>query len=55
MEKIYIDYGKRINSAILNVVREILKDLSKSKISSHHCFYITLKQSLKVSKYPQNF
>ena len=43
MEKIYIDYGKRINSAILNVVKEILKDLSKSKISSHHCFYITFK------------
>ena len=43
MEKIYIDYGKRINNAILDVVREILMDLSKSKISSHHCFYITFK------------
>jgi len=47
MEKIYIDYGKRINKAILNVIREILKDLSKSKISSHHCFYITFKTKSK--------
>ena len=43
MNKIFIDYGKRINQAILNVIKEILKDLSKSKISSNHCFYITFK------------
>ena len=43
MDKIFIDYGKRINKAILNVIKEILKDLSKSKISSNHCFYITFK------------
>ena len=55
MEKIYIDYGKRINSAILNVVREILKDLSKSKISSHHCFYITFKTKSEGVKIPAKF
>ena len=55
MEKIYIDYGKRINSAILNVVREILKDLSKSKISSHHCFYITFKTKSEGIKIPSKF
>ncbi len=43
MDKIFIDYGKRINQAILCVIKEILKDLSKSKISSNHCFYITFK------------
>ncbi len=43
MDKIFIDYGKRINEAILNVIKEILKDLSKAKISSNHCFYITFK------------
>ena len=43
MDRIFIDYGKRINNAILNVIKEILKDLSKSKISSNHCFYITFK------------
>ncbi len=43
MDKIFIDYGKRINKAILEVIKEILKDLSKSKISSNHCFYITFK------------
>ena len=32
MDKIFIDYGKRINNAILSVIKEILKDLSKSKI-----------------------
>ena len=41
MDKFFIDYGKRINNAILDVIKEILKDLSKSKISSNHCFYIT--------------
>ena len=55
MEKIYIDYGKRINSAILHVVREILKDLSKSKISSHHCFYITFKTKSEGVKIPAKF
>ena len=39
MEKIYIDYGKRINSAILNVVREILKDLSNQNIFSSLFLY----------------
>ena len=43
MDRIFIDYGKRINNAILNVIKEILNDLSKSKISSNHCFYITFK------------
>ena len=43
MKKIFIDYGQRINQAILNVIKEILKDLSESKISSNHCFYITFK------------
>ena len=43
MDRIFIDYGKRINNAILSVIKEILKDLSKSKISSNHCFYITFK------------
>ncbi len=55
MEKIYIDYGKRINKAILNVIREILKDLSKSKISSHHCFYITFKTKSKGIVIPEKF
>ena len=41
MDRFFIDYGKRINNAILDVIKEILKDLSKSKISSNHCFYIT--------------
>ena len=41
--KFFIDYGTRINKAILDVIKEILKDLSKSKISSNHCFYITFK------------
>ena len=43
MDRIFIDYGKRINNAILSVIKEILKDLSRSKISSNHCFYITFK------------
>ena len=55
MEKIYIDYGKRINKAILNVIKEILKDLSKSKISSHHCFYITFKTKSKDVIIPEKF
>ena len=29
MEKIFIDYGQRINTAILGVIKDILKDLSK--------------------------
>mgnify|MGYP001257543080 FL=1 len=54
MDRIFIDYGKRINNAILNVIKEILKDLSKSKISSNHCFYITFKskaQSVIIPNY----
>ncbi len=43
MKKIFIDYGQRINTAILGVIQDILKDLSESKISSNHCFYITFK------------
>lgn len=41
MEKEFIDYGKRINAALLQVIKEIIQDLSESKISSNHCFYIT--------------
>ncbi len=55
MEKIYIDYGKRINKAILNVIKEILRDLSKSKISSHHCFYITFRTKSKGVSIPDKF
>ena len=43
MDRFFIDYGKRINNAILDVIKEILTDLSKSKISSDHCFYITFR------------
>ena len=43
MNKIFIDYGERINTAILGVIKDILKDLEESKISSNHCFYITFK------------
>tara|TARA_B100000287_G_C20660536_1_gene789971 strand:- start:776 stop:1222 length:447 start_codon:yes stop_codon:yes gene_type:complete len=43
MKKIFIDYGERINTAILGVVKNILEDLADSKISSNHCFYITFK------------
>ena len=43
MKKIFIDYGERINTAILGVIKEILKDLEESKVSSNHCFYITFK------------
>lgn len=47
MEKEFIDYGKRINVALLQVIREILQDLSESKISSNHCFYITFDTTHK--------
>tara|TARA_X000000950_G_scaffold285169_2_gene390296 strand:+ start:67 stop:534 length:468 start_codon:yes stop_codon:yes gene_type:complete len=47
MEKEFIDYGKRINTALLQVIREILEDLSESKISSSHCFYITFDTTHK--------
>ena len=53
MKKIFIDYGQRINTAILGVIQDILKDLSESKISSNHCFYITFKTKdtdVKISK-----
>ncbi len=43
MKKIFIDYGERINAAILGVIKDILEDLEKSKISSNHCFYISFK------------
>ena len=52
MKKIFIDYGDRINTAILGVVKDILKDLSDSKISSNHCFYISFKtkdKNVKIS------
>ena len=52
MNKIFIDYGDRINTAILGEVRDILKDLSDSKISSNHCFYISFKtkdKNVKIS------
>ena len=52
MNKIFIDYGKRINQAILSVIKEILKDLSKSKISSNHCFYITFKTTASGAELP---
>ncbi|MAI85018.1 MAG: hypothetical protein CMM91_08825 [Rickettsiales bacterium] len=41
MEKDFIDYGERINNALLEVIKDILLDLSNEKISSNHCFYIT--------------
>ena len=41
MQKNFIDYGERINNALLRVIKDILCDLSKSKISPNHCFYIT--------------
>jgi len=53
MKKFFIDYGQRINIAILSVIKDILNDLSESKISSSHCFYITFKTgypSVKISK-----
>ena len=53
MKKIFIDYGDRINTAILGVVKDILKDLSDSKISSNHCFYISFKtkdKDIKISE-----
>ena len=31
MKKIFIDYGERINTAILGVVKDILEDLADSK------------------------
>tara|TARA_B100000989_G_C19505618_1_gene456386 strand:- start:606 stop:1085 length:480 start_codon:yes stop_codon:yes gene_type:complete len=41
MQKDFIDYGERINNALLKVIKDILFDLSESKISPNHCFYIT--------------
>ena len=38
MKKIFIDYGERINTAIMNVIKDILEDLASSKVSSNHCF-----------------
>ena len=54
MKKIFIDYGDRINTAILGVVKDILKDLSESKISSNHCFYISFRTKDKNVKISDN-
>ena len=54
MKKIFIDYGERINTAILGVVKDILKDLSDSKISSNHCFYISFRTRDKNVKISDN-
>ena len=54
MKKIFIDYGDRINTAILGVVKDILKDLSDSKISSNHCFYISFRTRDKNVKISDN-
>tara|TARA_E500000178_G_scaffold335387_1_gene372250 strand:+ start:306 stop:758 length:453 start_codon:yes stop_codon:yes gene_type:complete len=54
MDRIFIDYGKRINNAILTVIKDILKDLSESKVSSNHCFYITFKTKALGVKIPGN-
>ena len=54
MKKNFIDYGDRINTAILGVVKDILKDLSDSKISSNHCFYISFKTKDKNVKISDN-
>lgn len=45
MDKKLIDYGERINKALLQVIKDILTDLSESKISSNHCFYLTFDTS----------
>ena len=53
MEKKFIDYGQRINKALLQVVRDILMDLSELKISSNNCFYITFDtehKNVEISK-----
>lgn len=49
MKKDFIDYGERINKALLQVIKDILLDLSKDKISSNHCFYITFNTNHKAS------
>ena len=54
MKKIFIDYGQRINVAILTVIKGIIKDLEESKISSNHCFYITFKTQSEGVKIPKN-
>lgn len=54
MKKIFIDYGQRINFAILTVIKGIIKDLEESKISSNHCFYITFKTQSEGVKIPKN-
>lgn len=41
MEKDFINYGERINRALLQVIKDILLDLSKERIAPNHCFYIT--------------
>ena len=47
MEKSFIDYGSRINRALLEVIKGILLDLSVSNISTNHCFYITFNTKHK--------
>ena len=47
MEKSFIDYGSRINKALLEVIKGILLDLSVSNISTNHCFYITFNTKHK--------
>ena len=54
MKKIFIDYGERINTAILGVIKEILKDLEESKVSSNHCFYITFKTKSSKVEIPKH-
>ena len=54
MKKIFIDYGQRINVAILTVIKGIIKDLEESKISSNHCFYITFKTQSEGVKIPKS-
>ena len=44
MNKIFIDYGERINTAILGVIKDILKDLEESKYHPIIVFTLHLKQ-----------
>ena len=49
MQKNFIDYGERINSALLRVIKDILCDLSKAKISPNH---VVISSKLK-REYPK--
>ena len=55
MKKIFIDYGERINTAIMNVIKDILEDLASSKVSSNHCFYITFNTKNSKVEIPKHF